>query len=314
MIRLAEGPERRCRRLAGRQRSRWAITCAAFISGLAVCVSAGQAPRFIDLEGVLERAGARVTEYFARAQSIMCLEKVSLQKLSFGFSAMGPARSVESELRLSWEPSPEDPTPKEARTLRQVLKVNGHPPRKKDYDNCTTPEQQDSEEQPLSILLPEQRVELAFAYDGRGQLDGRDAIIVTFRETVKPTVDVSMVEDNENCISFDIEGGTRGKIWIDAQTHDVLRLDRSLSGLIEIPLPRKAQRFGVTPRFTMERWDSSIRFRPVKFNDPPETLVLPVSSSTLQITRGSGTPRLRTTTQYTSYRRFITGARVVPQG
>jgi hypothetical protein len=244
----------------------------------------------------------------------MCLEKVSLQKLGFGFSAEGPARFVESELRLSWEPSPEDPTPKEARTLRQVLKVNGHPPRKRDYDNCTTPEQQDSEVQPLSILLPDQRVELAFAYEGRGQLDGRDAIIVTYRETVKPTVDVSLVDDNENCVSFDIDGGTRGKIWIDAETHDVLRLDRSLSGLIEIPLPRKAQRFGLTNRWTMERWDSSIRFRPVKFNDPPETLVLPVTAMTLQVTRGAGTPRLRTSTQYTSYRRFITGARVVPQG
>jgi hypothetical protein len=331
MIRLAEGPERRGRPLAGRQRSRWAITCAVFISGLGVCVSASfdsvaaravgnvaqdlrERAAHIDLEGVLERAGARVTEYFARAQSIMCLEKVSLQKLSFGFSAEGPARFVESELRLSWEPSPEDPTPKEARTLRQVLKVNGHPPRKKDFDNCTTPEQQDSEVQPLSILLPDQRVELAFAYEGRGQLDGRDAIIVTYRETVKPTVDVSLVDDNENCVSFDIDGGTRGKIWIDAETHDVLRLDRSLAGLIEIPLPRKAQRFGLTNRWTMERWDSSIRFRPVKFNDPPETLVLPVTASTLQVTRGAGTPRLRTSTQYTSYRRFITGARVVPQG
>ena len=286
---------------------------ASLIVLVAVSLSADQATTHIDLEGVLERAGARVTEYFARAQSIMCLEKVSLQRLGFGFGADGPARFVESELRLSWQPSPDDPTPKEARTLRQVLKVNGHAPRKKDYDNCTTPEQQDTEEQPLSMLLPDQRVELAFAYEGRGLLDGRDAIIVTFRETAKPSVDVSMAEDNENCISFDIEGGTRGKIWIDAQTHDVLRLDRSLSGLIEIPLPRKAQRFGVTPQFTMERWDSTIRFRPVKFDDPPETLVLPVSSSTLQVTRGSGTPRLRTTTQYTAYKRFITGARVVPQ-
>ncbi len=304
--------------------------CAAFISGLVVCVSASfhsvaartishvahdlrDQAKVIDLEGVLDRATARVSEYFARAQSIMCLEKVALQRLGSGFSADGPARFVESELRLSWEPSPEDPTPKEARTLRQVLKVNGHVPRKKDYDNCTTPEQQDSEEQPLSMLLPDQRGELSFAYDGRGVLDGRDAIIVTFSERAKPTVDVSLVDDNENCISFDIEGGMRGKIWIDAQTHDVLRLDRSLSGLIEIPLPRKAQRFGVNHRWTMERWDSSIRFRPVQFNDPPETLVLPVSASTLQVTRGAGTPRLRTTTQYTSYRRFITGARIVPQ-
>ena len=294
--------------------TRLAAACAALLMGLGVCASAGQSASLIDLEGLLERAGARVTEYFARAQSIMCLEKVSLQRLSFGYGSDGPARFVESELRLSWEPSPEDPTPKEARTLRQVLRVNGHPPRKKDWDNCTTPEQQVSEVQPLSILLPDSRVELTFAYGGRAVLDGRDAVMVTFREKVKPTVDVSLVEDNENCVSFDIDGGTQGKIWLDAETNEVLRLDRSLTGLIEIPLPRKAQRFGLERHWTMERWDSSIRFKPVRFDNPAETLILPVESSTLQVTRGAGTPRLRTTTKYTSYRRFMTGGRVVPQG
>ncbi|HEX6215081.1 MAG TPA: hypothetical protein VFZ38_09700, partial [Vicinamibacterales bacterium] len=194
--------------------TRLAAACAALLMGLGVCASAGQSASLIDLEGLLERAGARVTEYFARAQSIMCLEKVSLQRLSFGYGSDGPARFVESELRLSWEPSAEDPTPKEARTLRQVLRVNGHPPRKKDWDNCTTPEQQVSEVQPLSILLPDSRVELTFAYGGRAVLDGRDAVMVTFREKVKPTVDVSLVEDNENCVSFDIDGGTQGKIWL----------------------------------------------------------------------------------------------------
>ncbi len=310
----AEGPERQCRPRTGWQRSRWAASCAAFLSGFVVCVSAEQGARHIDLDGVLDRASARVAEYFARAQSIMCLERVSLQRLNFGYSADGPARFVESELRLSWEPTPEDPTPKEARTLRQVLTVNGHPPRKRDYDNCTTPEQQDSEVQPLSILLPDQRETHSFDYEGRGTVDGRDAIIITYRERVKPKVDVSLVDGHDNCISFDIDGGTRGKIWIDAETHDVLRLDRSLIGLIDIPLPRKAQRIGVPVRWTMERWDSSIRFRRVAFSDPTETLVLPVSATSLQITRGAGTPRLRTTTEYKAYRRFITGARIVPQG
>lgn len=292
---------------------RLATACATFVTALGVCVSANQSAHFIDLDGLLERASARVTEYFARAQSIMCLERVALQKLSFGFSSDGPARFVESELRLSWQPSEEDPTPKEARTLRQVLRVNGHPPRKKDWDNCTTPEQQDSEVQPLSILLPDSRLDYTFTYGGRRAIDGRDAVIINFREKAKPTVDVSLVEDNENCISFDIDGGTHGKIWIDAETNEVLRLDRSLAGLVEIPLPRKARRIGVTPSWTMERWDSSIRFKPVRFDNPEETLILPVESSTLQVTRGAGTPRLRTTTKYTSYRRFITGGRVVPQ-
>jgi hypothetical protein len=266
----------------------------------------------VDISALLQRAGDRVSEYFARAQSIMCLERVSLQKLGMGWGAEGPARFVESELRLSWEPSDDDPTPTEAKTLRQVLRVNGAPPRKKDYDNCTTPEQQASEEQPLSILLPKQRENYTFTFDGRESIDRRDAIVIAYREIRKPKVDVSMVEDLEDCISFDIEGGMRGKIWVDVETHDVLRLDRSLNGLVEIPLPRKASRYGGAMRWTMERWDSSIRFKRVSFEDPEETLVLPISASTLQITRGSGTPRLRTSTQYQAYRRFITGARILP--
>ena len=125
----------------------------------------------------------------------------------------------------------------------------------------------------------------------------------------------SLVKDNEDCISFDIEGGMRGRIWIDANTHDVLRLDRSLNGLVEIPLPRKVtRRAGAVMFWTMERWDSTIRFKRVTFQDPEETLVLPVESTTLQITRGAGTPRLRTSTHYQAYRRFITAGRLVPQG
>jgi hypothetical protein len=288
---------------------RWAGAVAALVMALAVSLPAQ--PSF-DVGDVLRRAGAKVTEYFARAQSIMCLERVHLQKLGLSFGADGPARRVESELRLSWDPSPDDPTPTVAKTVRQVVRVNGSPPRKNDWNNCTTPEQQETEEQPLSLLLPSQREKYTFTYGGRDEVDRRDAIVINYREVKKPTVDVSLVEDNEDCISFDLEGGMRGRIWIDANTHDVLRLDRSLSGLVEIPLPRKATRRGGILSWTMERWDSSIRFRRVTFEDPQETLVLPVESSTLQVTRGAGTPRLRTSTQYLSYRRFITGARVLP--
>jgi hypothetical protein len=286
---------------------------AALLVALAASLSADQAAP-TDITGVLHRVGDKVAEFFARAQSIMCLEKVSLQKLGMGWGADGPARHVESELRLSWEPSDDDPTPTEARTLRQVVRVNGSPPRKKDYDNCTTPEQTDSEEQPLSLLLPSQRGNYTFTYSGRDTIDRRAAIVIAYREIKKPTVDVSLVEDNEDCISFDIQGGMRGRIWIDAETHDVLRLDRSIAGLVEIPLPRKvARRPGSVPYWTMERFDSSIRFKRVTFQNPEETLVLPIESTTLQITRGAGTPRLRTSTQYHAYRRFITAGRVVPQ-
>ena len=42
-------------------------------------------------------------------------------------------------------------------------------------------------------------------------------------------------------------------------------------------------------------------------------MILPVSAASLRITRRSGMPRLRTSTAYTEYRRFLTGGRVVPQ-
>jgi len=295
---------------------RSAGACAALLTALVTVVSAGQSKVDLlraDLGTLLQHAGQRVTEYFARAQSLVCLEKVSLQKLGMGFSADGPARFVESELRLSWEPTDEDPIPSEAKTLRQVLRVNGGKPRKNDWDNCTTPEQQNSETQPLSILLPKQRDEHTFRIEGVERVDGRDAMVIAFREVQKPKVDVSMVEDKEDCISFDVEGGMRGRIWIDVETHDVLRLDRSLVGMVEIPLPKKATRLGGNWFWTMERWDSSTRFKRVQFQDPEESMVLPVSQSVFQVTRGAGTPRLRTQTQYTAYRRFITGGRVVTQ-
>ena len=288
---------------------------AAFAIVFSAALTAEQAVPSFDLAATLQRAGERVEYYFARAQSIVCFETVSLQPLSSGLSGDGRARIVQSELRLSWDPTADTRTPLEAKTLRQVLKVNGHPPRKNDYNNCTAPEQHESETQPLSMLLPQQRVEYDFSIVGPTRQDGRAAIIVAYRMKAKPTVEVSLVNNNENCVSFSIDGGMRGRIWLDAESYDVLRLDQGLGGLVDIRLPWKvARRSPDNGVWTMERLDSTIRFQPVKFSDPDETLILPVSASSLRITRQSGTPRLRTTTEYTQYRRFLTAGRVVPPG
>lgn len=286
----------------------------AFAILFSASLTAEQATPSFDLAATLQRAGDRVEYYFARAQSIVCFETVSLQPLSFGLSTDGAARLVQSELRLSWDPTADTKTPLEAKTLRQVVKVNGRPPRKNDYDNCTTPEQQSTETQPLSMLLPQQRIEYDFSIVGPAKQDGRAAILLAYRMKARPTVTVSLVDNNENCISYSIDGGMRGRIWIDAETFDVLRLDEGLGGLIDIKLPWKvARRSPDNGVWTMERFDSSIRFKPIKFSDPDETLILPVSASSLRITRRSGSPRLRTTTEYTQYRRFLTAGRVLPQ-
>lgn len=280
----------------------------------AAAVSA-QAPVRQSLDDLLQSAGEKVEQYFARAQSLVCLEVVRLQPLNYGLAADGFARTVESELRLAWDPFAYTEEAPEARTVRQVLRVNGHEPREKDYEACTTPEQQDTEPQPLSMLLAGQRRDYVFSLGKPAKVDGRLALVVDYQLKRPVKVDVSEVEGQEDCISFDVDGGFRGRIWIDPDTHEVMRLDQSLIGLVHIPMPRTvARRVGVAPSWVMERWDTSTRFKAVRFQDPDETLMLPVSSTSIRVTRGAGTPRLRTITQYSGYKRFLTGGRVVPQG
>jgi hypothetical protein len=123
-----------------------------------------------------------------------------------------------------------------------------------------------------------------------------------------------MVENNDDCVSYDIEGGLRGRIWLDAESYDVLRMDQRMQGMIEVPLPLELRRRpGVEPRWTVERLDTTYRFKRVRFDDPEETLVLPVSTSSLRITRGAGTPRMRINTEYKGYRRFLTGGRLITE-
>jgi hypothetical protein len=61
----------------------------------------------------------------------------------------------------------------------------------------------------------------------------------------------------------------------------------------------------------LERADSSIRYQPVTFTDPDETVLLPSSIRSTTVFRNAPTPRMRVTQTFSNYRRFITGGRVV---
>jgi hypothetical protein len=265
-----------------------------------------------ELNDVLARSGDRVQAFFSRAQSIVCTETVILQPLNSSLAADGFSRTVQSELRVSWDPTAVGEAITEAHTRRHVLKVNGRPPRERDHRSCTTPEQTDTETQPLSMLLAAQRARFDFSAAGRTRIDGRAAIMVDFREVASVAVDVRAVEGLDDCISYDVTGGQRGRVWIDAETYDVLRLDQRLAGMIELRLPRVlTRRPGSDPFMTLERSDTSMRFDRVSFTQPDESLVLPSETSELRIVRGAGAPRLRTITRYSDYKRFLTGSRVV---
>ena len=62
---------------------------------------------------------------------------------------------------------------------------------------------------------------------------------------------------------------------------------------------------------TLERANMSIRYRPVTFRDPEETLMLPAEIVSSSMWRNGGSPGSRITQSFSNYRRFVTGWRIV---
>ena len=116
----------------------------------------------------------------------------------------------------------------------------------------------------------------------------------------------------DDCVRVSVSGRTRGRIWVDADTADVLRLDEQLVGPVVFPVPREHAGPGDIREMRIERADTSIRYRPIAFAEPDETLLLPGTIETLSVFAGSGVPRLRIVQSFTGYRRFLTDSRLLP--
>jgi len=251
------------------------------------------------------RVGDYVERYYARAQSIMVDENVVIQPLGLDLRHDGFARRLTYELRVEWNPdASDDDSP--AKVMRQLITVNGRPPKPDQEPECLDPRSTSPE--PLAFLLPERREKFIFKAAGLGRVGARDAVMIDYR-SVKP--EEPKVEWKEECVSIDLPGRARGRIWADPETSEILRLDEGIIGLVDITVPRKQQRPGSPMFMTIERADSTIRYRRVPFTDPDETLLLPGSIETTTVVKNSGSPRTRITQTFTNYRRFVTGSRLV---
>ena len=286
---------------------RWAwLGAAALAAGFSA--EARQPASDTDVADLLTRIAARVEEFYARARTLTSEERVRLQHLGSDFSPSSPARFLVYDVRVAWEPAADGGLPPEASVLRQLRTVNGRPPRPKDEPGCTDP--RDVSPDSLSMLLPQNRADYDFKLAGRTRVDNRASVMIDFRSVAKKTPDVVW---KGTCVRLSLPGWTRGRIWIDAESHDVLRLDEYLTGMFDFPTSPEATRSGADRTMILERADSSIRYREVKFDNPEETLTLPRLIETTTVWRNAGTSRVRMTQEFSGYRRFITGARVVEE-
>ena len=281
-----------------------AITLAAMVT------TSAQAPA--DVTTLLARVSERIEIYYRRAQQIVCTEKASVQPINRDFTPTGFGRTVESELRVEADATTDADNPISATVVRQILKINGKPPRerdKKDRAGCTDPNPLSTE--PLAFLLPANRESYTFTTGGAGKGKDRGSLIIAFTARTR---DEGKLVENKNghadCFSVSIPGAMTGRVWVDEKTYEVRRIEQHV-GLGDVRVGFEEQRkHNLPPSITVERYDTTIRYKPIAFIDPDEAMLLPESIETVVLWR-SGMESTRRREDFSDYRRFLTGGRLV---
>lgn len=266
-----------------------------------------------DVGAVISRVAQGIAAYYHRAQRIICLERSTVIPIDSRWNLEGFGRTVESELRVEIDAVNPDTLPA-ARVMRTVRRVNGREPRyadRKGRSGCTDPPPLSPE--PLAFLLTDRRDEFVFSVAGHGREQDRPALLIDFRSTRRVGNPELIADEYGHDDCFDWQGPVpvSGRLWVDASTYEVLRLERHLAGPTDIRIPNLFQRkWGFPSWLTIDRDDVSLTYAQVKFDDPSEVMLLPVSIDSVTILR-SGLQSTRRMQSFSNYRRFLTGSRIV---
>lgn len=294
-----------------RQRRRPGASVAFLALAAALVPTPGRAQALPGIDVLLMRVAERIEEFYRRAQHVICTEISRVQPIGHDYLPQGFARTVESQLRVEADGGD---AAADATVVREIQRVNGRAPRdgdKKNRDGCTDPNPLSTE--PLAFLLAAHRSEYRFTSAGLGKDRNHPAFLIDFASADRKS-DLELIEDkqgHEDCFDWMGPLAEKGRIWVDAETYDVLRVERSISGPIDVRVPARIQRRqNLGMHVVIMRNDTTTRYRTVTFTDPDEVLLLPESISSTIVVSG-GLQSTRRSQVYSDYRRFITGARVV---
>ncbi|MGH9255125.1 MAG: hypothetical protein ACRD3C_11200 [Vicinamibacterales bacterium] len=284
----------------------WLI-CTALTGAVAVTPRAAGTESSADLADLLRNVGRSVEAWYGRAQNVVSTEMVWIQPLRADMTPDAFPRRLAFELRVEWDPDNLGPLGvPEANVLREVAAVNGRAPQRDRDPGCMDPKPVSPE--PLGMLRPARLSESAFSAAGTARVNGRAAVMIDYRGVV--TRPPAIVWTKE-CVTVSLDGRSRGRIWVDAATYDVLRIDDRLATRFEFDVPREHVRRGAAPSMVIERAESSIRYARVEFEDPRESMLLPVSIDSLTVISGGSTQRTRISQRLSNHRRFLTRGRLL---
>jgi hypothetical protein len=297
--------------------ARKACVLAAACGALTIGTSAQTAP---DIDTLLTHVAGRIEQYYKLAQNVMCIERTTVMRLGHNFEAVGFHRVTEAELRVESDGANRDANQDASKDgsaaptfVRQLLKINGRAPRDKDMKDrsaCLDPNPLTPE--PLAFLLPTRREGYRFTSAGFGK--GKDSAALVIEYTRAGSRRSELIDDprgREDCFETSAPLAVKGRVLIDGNNYDVLRIEEHLAGLGELRTSRAQQRtHNFSPSIVVDRVDVTTRYKVVSFKDPEETFLLPESIETLEMYRAELQSH-RTRQEFSNYRRFVTGARVV---
>ena len=274
----------------------------------AMTVAGAQTPP--NVEELLVRVGERVAEFYKRAENVICIEtsRVTrrLQKLAGRIRAdrrIGAARRG-GKRSGAWRASgrahgPESEWPGPACTGQERPRGMHRP--------------QSPVLEPLAFLLPAHRSEYQFRTAGTAKDRNRPVLMIDFA-SVDRRSNLELIEDpggHDDCFDWTGPVASRGRLWVDATTYDVVRVERGLPGPVDVKVPALIQR-----RHHLDSWvliardDLTIRYKAFAFSNPDEVLLLPESIDSLTMVQG-GLQSMRRTQTFSDYKRFVTGGRVL---
>lgn len=250
------------------------------------------------LGDLLGRVGDRVQAYFDRISSVICTEAENTQELGGNLKPRGKPKEHQYDLMFVRQSNDE------LIIERELKAINGRAIKPSQRRQCME-RSKGSYSDALNLLLPQNRPLYQFIAAGREEMAGRQAVVVNFTELKAREAQVTW---DDNCFKAD-GGRTVGKLWLDPETFDVLRIETRLAEPFKFFTPSRVmleRRLIVVRESTM-----TVKFRSVTFSDPEETLLLPESIESVNVIDGATAPRVRITQSFRDHRRFKTDAKII---
>jgi hypothetical protein len=294
--------------------------------GICVMVQGQSRSREIELAELMDRVGQRVKAYYLALQQFAWTDTVRQQSLRDDRTPQGTPRDLVYDMIIRIDPAvPRDGVPSPlppffTKDLSELISVDGKPFLKDDSPERSDPKAGDIGLLWILLWAP-RRTDHSYEFSsaGRVDLEGRKTLMfdITYSPrwyTVGPSVrplDVLPV-GNLNRVpavvwqgdSFSVAVQQTGRIWIDPDSYDVLRLEtRTKPFEFERPDGRGKLKF----EFAM-----TARFRSMTFENPQQTLMVPDSIETVRTIKGMQPPLVRTTHTFGNFKRFAADVKIIP--